>query len=138
MKISLRQIKARLTKSEDDSGCCCRFYKCGRYGLKVYWTKSERDYACKMQKLAAEHKLGPKVGRKFEVWEDDYEPIYGYVTQRASPIDQLSDSKENKIRNELLSIGIDSTDLCAHNCGKINGKIVCVDFDNGSCAKRIK
>ena len=108
-------------------------------GVKLYATKTERDFAFDMQCLASEKKLGPKT---FEVFSIRTTPIsrvndlgrkikfrYGYVTQIAKPVRRLTEKKLKSLLKRLNRNGFATGDIHYGNIGYLGHNLVCIDFD---------
>ena len=125
------------------AGGACMYFRLNRHaGVKLYRDKEARNYAVQMQDKAHGLGLGPEVGSLFEfhfpdmldgTWATDVKrrKMYGYVTQNASvKIGHASDREEmDRFCEEMEAAGFSAWDLAWINIGRINGKLVCIDFD---------
>ena len=108
-------------------------------GVKLYATKSECDFAFYMQQKASEKKLGPKVFEAFSIRTTPISRVnafgtritfrYGYVTQIAKPVKQLTDKKLKTLLKRLNKNGFSVDDIHYGNIGYLGHNLVCIDFD---------
>ena len=142
-------MKGRTLKGSP-SGVSCRFVQINEeWGLKLYQDKGNRTDCYEWQKRAAEHGLGPQVGDIVELpgGEDGFD--HGYITQVAELIfepytggptpegyyhrfDEVTKQVRPEmlmLKDELLKIGFYFVDDHIQNVGRINGKLVCIDFE---------
>jgi len=153
-KFSEAGLIKKIRKGRSRNGVTCTYIKWTKHvGLKVFTSKWARDQCAKLQGIAAENKLGPKVGEKaqFEVlWgeTDDWDSfenapqmrmkkLYCYFTEHADRPRkyQRTGKKRRDLECKLHRVGIDHNDLHTENVGLVNGKLVCIDFDYVSCIK---
>ena len=123
-------------------GCSCMFVAItSDIGIKFYSSKSERNYAFKLQKKASKFRIGPNVFGKIDldkpvsgagVTISDYGFQYGYLTQKARTSSRITDSKIEKLIEKMNDLGFHTSDVCAPNVGYIGKRLVCIDFDEGS------
>ena len=127
------------------TGCECMFIQLKKdVGVKIYPTYIDAKNSRARQKLANKINLGPKVlsnVRKCLVsnllqWDLDDIFIgnkeYGYcfMTEVAELVKQYDYTIEelNSLSGKLKRAGIISSDFSYHNLGRINGKLVAIDF----------
>lgn len=124
------------------TGAKCVFIPLNKtVGIKLYTDADNRNFAHRNQKRA--RKFAPKTGEKFDLvvntLQDNDEAglirywYYGYFTEVAKPIRCLSEKDQDRLSKNLENIGLTGDDLFEGNCGRINGKVVVIDFDKGSC-----
>lgn len=100
-------------------------------GLKVCvrGTEKERDLAYRIQRIAAKKKIGPRAYGKVTV-ESGGETYYGYITEhaeRCTKDDESTDDFISFIRH--LSKSYHVCDNGYNNIGRINGRLVFLDFE---------
>ena len=101
-------------------------------GIKCFYDSRLRNIIFKRQKKFAKLHLAPKAYYSFNLEGNllsDNE-LYCYVTQHAKLLSNISDENPNyiKLDKELKKHKFDTDDLHYRNIGKINGKLVCIDF----------
>jgi hypothetical protein len=139
------QILSILADPEEKTptGHCCRFVDLGDgVGAKIYGdrkTATEKGQAAyESQKKAYEHGIAPAVGDEFTIrlrlGSKQMIKIYGYLTEVAKPAgDSVYDCQDYRdLLDEMEEIGFLSYDVSDDNCGWIDGKLVCIDFDPAS------
>jgi hypothetical protein len=133
-------------------GVSCKFIRLDDdWGIKVYNSSTERDRAVSRQAKLYEHGYAPKVGIVFDV-PSTFRSYYCYVTQCAVPLIE-GDAKyardyytiATKYRKENPAVSDEITELCKNmeavegrpysdihyaNFGRLDGKLVCLDFGN--------
>lgn len=101
-----------------------------RYGLKLYRSKIDRDGCFIRQKAAHALGIAPKAVRLVE--KDNY---FGYVTEHAEPT-RLSNKELSELRFAVNHMFWFTDDIeKTRNVGRINGKAVLIDFDDGTLEK---
>ena len=139
-------ISKRVFDSSDDVqyGSSCIFVPLTKkIGAKIYFDGSNRNFSHSNQIHAHSNGMGSRVGDKFEmnflciseqnderyVREAYKRKVYGYLTEIAEHVETISRSDKMDICKKLKSIGLKSHDLDARNLGRINGKLIVIDFD---------
>lgn len=123
----------KLPREKSSSGIECFFFKIGRKGYKFYRREGTRDYCYFAQKIAYRNGIGPEPKEKL-VSEFRGKTHYGYETQLAKQVSwKYYESREKQLVKELqevyrISADCYPEDLCAPNCGKIDGRLVIIDF----------
>lgn len=140
------------------SGVSCYFVKINdTHGIKVYYSKDDRDRAFARQEKMAKHGYAPPVGVSFDIkhnyngysYDDN---CYCYVTEIAEVcverVKGVYESWEDwhdkcaayKVKypsfdddlDELIinmrAVGFDMSDVHMANFGRYNDKLVCIDF----------
>ena len=122
------------------SGQNCRFLKFYGTGIKFYGQDEHNaTFAFDMQKSAAGFGLAPQVGEKFLVSlrlaPHNHINLYGYTTEIADEagkdISRCSD-EFYALQREMLNRGFSVEDLYGKNMGRVQDKLVCIDFDPAS------
>jgi len=136
LEISLIEISG----IHSDSGAEAYFYKLGnrKYGLKLYKSFSIAYKSYERQRLAAQHGLGPQVGKFVCVKEptNNNQPCYGYETEKAISVkdnDLIFKRQQSGLQKKLRKIGLGG-DFAAPNCGILKNKLVAIDFGTHSQA----
>lgn len=125
-------------------GASCVFVRLSsEVGLKFYSSKSERNFAYRLQQRAAKLGIGPLVYGKVDLadgieirikkigyWCDKFIQ-YGYLTQIAKQ-KRVSYAAFNTLGRKMRKHGFCTADVCDANVGFIGKKLVCIDFDMGS------
>jgi len=129
-------------KGRAEYGYSCMYIPLNEnFGVKMFRSRKERDAARKYQKLGHKHDIGPAVYQNVRIFHGipskfTVKKIYkwGYVTQVAIINNLVSHhSKEyNALAEKLRELGLSAGDLHSYNVGRINGKLVCIDFDSMS------
>jgi hypothetical protein len=119
----------------DDNGCECHYYAMGDspMGLKVYAEDADRDWALRYQRLAHAGGFGPACAGPVlaKVMDGIYKPAY--LTQKAViRADNDSGSDYSVLVEQIKSLGLSPRDLRWDNIGRIDGRLVCVDFGRES------
>lgn len=142
---SLRRFAKKLRKRKTPHGVSCSYLQWStKFGLKMFTDKSERNHSHRGQKRAAEVKLAPKVGKKFEFEliscdkfdapEPRFIKVYCFFTETASRIGRkVSRRTEEMLDEGLEKIGIGHNDLHDYNVGRLGKRWVVIDFDGESC-----
>jgi hypothetical protein len=133
-------VKAFSKKRRFPSGCSCTYIQMSKsIGIKCWNTESwdddkNRDHSFKRQKKAHKHGIAPKPYFKFDFFNNFVDEKWMcYVTQHAGKTRGNIYSKyKTKLSLKLEEIGFDTGDVKPSNCGVIKGKLVCIDFDDGS------
>lgn len=125
-------------------GATCTFVRLSSdVGLKLYRSKSERNFAYKLQQKAAKFGIGPLVYGKVDLAESiqattkKYDCLYnrtlqyGYLTQIARQR-RVSDDMFVTLGHKMRKHGFSTVDMVDSNVGYIKNKLVCIDFDMGS------
>jgi hypothetical protein len=133
-------------------GAACKFVLLNEeWGIKLYNIGYIRDECYEWQKKAAEHGLGPQVGQIVNLPPGKGSFIYGYITQvaetlcdpwlnnnaKSSAFWARRRAKEIEIADEMAELRLDLMNLInfnfvddhVGNVGRINGKLVCIDFE---------
>jgi len=112
-------------------------------GIKVFPGLRDCKVSFRKQKLAARHKLAPKVFskaiKKINVKNFKYYGCptktfinnvgYFYETEVASNVGEGVNLKKGvALEKALKRIGISTGDLYENNMGRVRGKLVCIDF----------
>lgn len=129
------------------TGVSCVYFPLSKSeGVKFYRTKKTRDRTYLLQQRAAKFGLAPKVGQRFYIDCFSIEPgsfggvdsrrVYGFLTERAQV--RRGYFNEYHLEEQLKNIGIIHHDLHYENVGRLNGRLVCIDFDSCSCKTRKK
>jgi len=114
-----------------------------KVGAKLYFDVNNRNFSHRNQTHAQSYGIGPRTGDRFEMnflcmsQQSDYRyvrdavksKVYGYLTEIAEPVERVSRSEKKIICEKLKSIGLQTYDLGTRNLGKINGKLIVIDFD---------
>jgi hypothetical protein len=118
-----------------------------RIGVKLFDSQEARDYSLHKQQSALTLDAAPRTGNSFKIEYTnlfDGRPnvadarsvrrtLYGYITQRAKTGGQYTEEEKRSIVDKLRQIGgPTSYDMNDENFGTIDGKLVCIDFDEGS------
>lgn len=134
-KQKLKIINALLGEDKVKSGSVCLFIPLDKStGIKLYSDKSDRAYSYNRQKKAAEIKIGPEVGDKFELTVpcmatyslNNTKKFYGFFTQRAQDVGRLNPTE--KLEKGMTLLGFRTYDLHRQNIGRIGKRVVCIDF----------
>lgn len=151
-EIKLRKIKSAFFSGKDriESGASCVFIQLSKkVGAKIYFSRKNRDLSFKNQNKAYKKGIAPKVGEKFSLGkilcisaaddfydslgEVDYYSAYGYLTEIAESL-KREPSYKSKNMKEIFRIfqelGFYPDDIRKDNLGRINGKLVVIDFDD--------
>jgi hypothetical protein len=117
----------------DDYGVSCKFYRISdTVGLKIYPLYFPTALMTFDRQLrASKFGLAPKC---WDFSHGKYRDMYlgAYLTEIADVNINKSIIDQQKLKNDLLKIGYDVTDLHYKNWGYLSGLPVCVDF---SCVK---
>jgi len=146
-KFSEEKFYEKLRRAKKRSGVSCTYIRWSKQaGLKLYRSKRERDEVVKRQRIAAEHRLGPRVGEKIEIdvvdignsWnceEVSHRVLYCYFTEHVKIVgdSRWSDRAEDNLRDKLAKIGLYCEDLHGDNVGRRGKSIVCLDFGSEGC-----
>jgi len=132
-----------------------------KVGVKVFATASERTFARRMQAKAYKKDLAPEIGPAFRfslvvpearlftervqgaIQTYDTQDarlsaafkratFHAYWTQHAERVTHWSLALE-RLEASLRELGIDHWDLGPRNAGRIDGRLVCIDFGAESC-----
>ena len=109
----------------------CRYYirLTKKYSLKLYEDKYEAYNILQRQTVAHSLDFAPKAINKIYKVSN----YYGYITEHADINCRISDKDYEKIKNKISSICWSTYDIDKdHNLGKINNKVVLIDFDRGT------
>ena len=146
--------RQRLSKPiKTAGGCECYFlHLTPTTGVKIFYSRENRDYAYAAQRKAARHGIGVPVGQRFVIrslkiptkirdyWEasgytdelgydQDSTIYYGYVTIVAKKVGRFNWDAHYKLIEALYIIGLDGAeDLHEDNVGRYRGKLICLDF----------
>ena len=116
-------------------------------GAKLYYTECARNSAASTQQMAFTKDLAPRVGDSFHIdWNNLFvaQPdgltaefrrisIYGYLTQRAQTGGPFERQAISALIRRLNALGaVENYDDSDANFGVIDGRLVCIDFDEGS------
>lgn len=122
-------------------------------GVKLFFSKGDRDDAYHRQLKAYKAGLAPKIFNKgmfhdVEATHSLHSKYWYYITELAYVIPNIDDNRYlgygEKYMNlktypgirilayKLRKIGLDPRDLHLGNIGYINRRLVCIDFDNAS------
>lgn len=129
--------------SESFNGSWCVFVPLSATeGVKFYHDPEIRDRAAELQRIAHSEGYGPAVGEFCTMprlhswhqpsrWPEETRTVYGYVTEIAEDVGKIAYHSEEfeELRNRIDEAGYDSSDVHECNVGRIDGKIVCIDFD---------
>lgn len=129
-------------KDESQYGYSCMYIPLDKnFGVKMFRTRDERDAARKYQKLGHKHGIGPAVYQNVRVYHGitskyTVRKIYkwGYVTQVAAICSAIDENSHEYIElvEKIRELDLSAGDLHSSNVGRINRKLVCIDFDNMS------
>jgi hypothetical protein len=127
------------------SGGRCLFFKLNRLiGAKLYRKRDERDFAVMSQQRALESHFAPRLGGTFEVhmpfvsrygWASETQHccLYGYLSELAYVGNGHWESEElSRLHAKMEEAGFSTSDAEWQNVGRIDGRLVCVDFDKES------
>jgi len=105
------------------------------FGVKFYYSAIDRDYAWNRQKLAHENGFAPEVGQRVDAITKDGSRICGYMTEVAEKDEDID--REDRIalnhraglkRAYKQTFGSEARDIRGANIGRIDGKVVMIDF----------
>jgi len=130
-------------------------------GVKIFYSRKNRDHSHFGQKLAAKKRLAPPAGQRFRIcnleipseveqywldsswskelrYDSDSTVFYGYVTGVANEVCETEWEEEEKLEDELLAIGLSAEDLGSANMGRYgkDDRLVCIDFGRISTPTR--
>lgn len=125
-------------------GSECVFVSCGNgWGLKLFSSRYERDFAVEKQTQLHKHNLAPKVGKVFELqikgkigrnlYRDPKSYVYGYITQKAKMVEKPGKKDRKNLNSLVRKLGYLSSpfmDAGFHNVGYINKKLVVIDCNS--------
>lgn len=101
-----------------------------RYGLKLYKIKADRDGCFIRQKAAYALDIAPK-----PIGQVDKDHYYGYVTEHAEET-RLTNVELKYLKSVMSEMFWFTDDVEPdRNVGRINGKPVLIDFDDGTLEK---
>ncbi|MCI0557543.1 MAG: hypothetical protein MN733_03530 [Nitrososphaera sp.] len=145
-KFSDEELRKKIAKGGFAEGSTVCYIKwTAKVGLKVFAYKAERDGAMKMQKLASQSGIGPRVGPKtswsflsYDINSETFRDVelFGYWTEHVPKLGIRNGRHHGdvgELREQLRLIGISHVDLHYANVGWIGNRFVCIDFDNNSC-----
>lgn len=125
-------IRVQITGKCEDSGAECSFYRKNtrsKTGYKVYGSYEDAVAARKRQLKAYRHGLGPKVGSLIIAVDGAEKNLgYGYMTQVAKKISNLSDKQHQIFCDKISQLGFSTGDMAYCNMGRLGKKLVCIDF----------
>jgi len=127
-------ISKRVFDSSDDVqyGSSCIFVPLTKkIGAKIYFDGSNRNFSHSNQihKFEMNFLCISEQNDERYVREAYKRKVYGYLTEIAEHVETISRSDKMDICKKLKSIGLKSHDLDARNLGRINGKLIVIDFD---------
>lgn len=102
-------------------------------GIKIFANRLDRDDTYQTQKQAYQYEIAPRVGQKFSLHLPcayrafiAKRQLYGYITERAQNVGKTYINRA--FLQKVREAGLGTWDMHPENVGKINGKVVCIDF----------
>ena len=138
------------------AGSCCKYMQINsEWGVKVYKIRSIREYTWNLQNMAYRNivwhksyktqKFNTVIIKTAPEQKDEHPPLapkpgewfsidgrYAYLTQSADTDVAVEKTQIQQLRDQMEGLGLygDSFDMeKLGNCGYLNGRPVCVDFD---------